>query len=103
MGGLGAGLQARARARRSFAFSRTLLRRRRCRDDAAAAAARQSSAPPTHTLTSSPSKHRSLPSFAFAFFTFCNLAPRGATHHAWYRAKFDDYPPSRKAVIPFVW
>lgn len=40
---------------------------------------------------------------AFAFFTFANTAPRAHHHHLWYRAKFDDYPPRRRAVIPFVW
>jgi hypothetical protein len=40
---------------------------------------------------------------AFAFFTFCNLAPRGAQHHAWYRAKFANYPAGRAAVVPFIW
>ncbi len=46
----------------------------------------------------------SLPAAAFAAFTFCNIAPRGAQHHAWYRKKFaDEYPRERKAVIPFLW
>ena len=40
---------------------------------------------------------------AFAVFTFCNTAPRAHTHHEWYRQKFDDYPPERKAVIPWLW
>eukprot|EP00798_Chlamydomonas_sp_ICE-L_P020362 gene20361-27127_t len=41
---------------------------------------------------------------AFAFFTFCNLAPRGFSHHKWYQEKFkDEYPAGRKAVIPFLW
>jgi len=45
----------------------------------------------------------SIVGFAFAIFTFSNIAPRGAAHHRWYHAKFEDYPKSRKAVIPFVW
>jgi protein-S-isoprenylcysteine O-methyltransferase Ste14 len=45
----------------------------------------------------------SLAGAAFAFFTFANLAPRAASHHAWYRRTFPDYPPQRKALIPFVW
>ena len=46
----------------------------------------------------------SLPAAAFALFTLCNVGPRGAQHHAWYRAKFGAlYPRRRKAVIPFVW
>jgi len=41
---------------------------------------------------------------AFAFFTFCNTAPRGHAHHKWYLQKFgDEYPKERKAVIPFIW
>mmetsp|Transcript_34298 Transcript_34298/g.90207 ORF Transcript_34298/g.90207 Transcript_34298/m.90207 type:complete len:87 (+) Transcript_34298:689-949(+) len=40
---------------------------------------------------------------AFAFFTFANLAPRARHHHDWYRAKFDNYPQYRRALIPFVW
>lgn len=41
-------------------------------------------------------------SFAFAFFTAANLVPRALSHHAWYAHKFEDYPPNRKAVIPFI-
>lgn len=40
---------------------------------------------------------------AFAVFTFANIGPRGAQHHQWLRAKFDDYPRTRRAVIPFLW
>ena len=40
---------------------------------------------------------------AFAVYTFANLAPRGIDHHAWYRKRFPDYPPERRALIPFVW
>eukprot|EP00775_Hariotina_reticulata_P009380 gene9380-9544_t len=40
----------------------------------------------------------------FAFFTFCNLAPRGVRHHWWYKATFKNaYPATRRAVIPFIW
>lgn len=39
---------------------------------------------------------------AFAFFTFCNLFPRALAHHRWYLEKFEDYPASRKAVIPWL-
>lgn len=46
----------------------------------------------------------SLPAAAFALFTFCNLAPRGHHHHRWYREKFrEEYPPGRRAIVPFVW
>ncbi len=39
----------------------------------------------------------------FAFFTFCNLAPRAVSHLQWYRQQFDDYPESRKALVPGIW
>ena len=45
----------------------------------------------------------SLPAAAFAFFTFCNLAPRAREHHRWYKAKFEDYPAHRRAVLPGLW
>jgi len=38
----------------------------------------------------------------FALWTVANLLPRALAHHRWYRARFPDYPPERKAVIPFV-
>ncbi|MBN1273736.1 MAG: 3-oxo-5-alpha-steroid 4-dehydrogenase [Candidatus Aminicenantes bacterium] len=44
----------------------------------------------------------SLPGLAFAVFTAANLIPRGRSHHLWYRSLFPDYPPERKAVIPYV-
>jgi hypothetical protein len=44
----------------------------------------------------------SIPAFAFAFYTFSNIGPRGYQHHLWYQGKFDEYPKDRKAVIPFV-
>lgn len=40
--------------------------------------------------------------FSFALWTWANLLPRALAHHRWYHEKFDDYPKSRKAVIPFV-
>lgn len=46
---------------------------------------------------------RTLGAAAFAFFTFANTAPRAHHHHEWYRAKFEDYPASRRALIPWVW
>jgi hypothetical protein len=39
----------------------------------------------------------------FAFFTFCNLAPRAVSHLQWYRQQFGDYPGTRKAIIPGLW
>lgn len=44
----------------------------------------------------------SWPGLAFAFYTLANLGPRAITHHAWYRSRFPDYPPSRRALIPFL-
>jgi len=44
----------------------------------------------------------SLPGLAFFIFTFANLVPRGVSSHRWYKARFPDYPPRRKAVIPFI-
>jgi 3-oxo-5-alpha-steroid 4-dehydrogenase 1 len=38
----------------------------------------------------------------FAVFTAANLVPRAWTNRRWYRERFDDYPPERKAIIPFV-
>ncbi|EGD77467.1 hypothetical protein PTSG_08562 [Salpingoeca rosetta] len=45
----------------------------------------------------------SFPALCFAAFTFSNTAPRGYQHHQWYLSKFEDYPKSRRAVIPFIW
>lgn len=44
----------------------------------------------------------SLSALAFFLFTFANLVPRALAHHRWYRAQFPDYPPERKALIPFL-
>lgn len=44
----------------------------------------------------------SLAGLAFAVFTFANLAPRAWANHQWYRERFDDYPPERRSLIPFV-
>ena len=42
-------------------------------------------------------------SWAFSLYTASNLIPRAEAHHAWYLENFKDYPPKRKAVIPFFW
>ena len=39
---------------------------------------------------------------AFAAFTVLNLAPRAASHHDWYKKKFENYPKKRKAYIPLL-
>ncbi len=44
----------------------------------------------------------SLSGLAFAVYTVANLAPRAVAHHRWYRNTFPDYPPARKALIPFL-
>ncbi|XP_003787557.1 3-oxo-5-alpha-steroid 4-dehydrogenase 2 [Otolemur garnettii] len=44
----------------------------------------------------------SLPALAFAFFTFCFLGLRAFHHHRYYLKMFEDYPKSRKALIPFI-
>jgi len=40
--------------------------------------------------------------FAFAIYTAANLVPRAIQNHAWYLERFDDYPPERKKLIPFL-
>jgi len=45
----------------------------------------------------------SLAGLAFALFTFCNLAPRAASNHRWYRQRFADYPAKRKVLVPGVY
>ena len=42
----------------------------------------------------------SLAGLAFFAYTAANLVPRALSHHEWYRARFEDYPSDRKAVIP---
>ncbi|GAA5201170.1 3-oxo-5-alpha-steroid 4-dehydrogenase [Rugosimonospora acidiphila] len=43
-----------------------------------------------------------LPGVAFAVYTAANLVPRALDHHDWYRQRFVDYPPTRRALIPYV-
>lgn len=44
----------------------------------------------------------SLPAFSFLCWTCTNLIPRAWQHHRWYREHFNDYPKSRKAIIPEI-
>ncbi|XP_006168595.1 3-oxo-5-alpha-steroid 4-dehydrogenase 2 [Tupaia chinensis] len=44
----------------------------------------------------------SLPALAFAFFSLCFLGLRAFHHHRFYLKMFEDYPKSRKALIPFI-
>lgn len=39
---------------------------------------------------------------AFFVYAAANLGPRALSNHRWYRERFDDYPPDRKALIPGV-
>jgi len=43
-----------------------------------------------------------LGALAFFVWTFANLAPRAFRTHRWYRSEFPDYPPERKALLPFI-
>ncbi|XP_072267977.1 3-oxo-5-alpha-steroid 4-dehydrogenase 1 [Pyxicephalus adspersus] len=45
----------------------------------------------------------SLPGAAFAIFTLLVLSSRAQQHHQWYVEKFDNYPKSRKILVPFVY
>lgn len=45
----------------------------------------------------------SLAGLSFAVFSAANLLPRAVANHNWYQEQFPDYPPRRRAVIPFVW
>lgn len=44
----------------------------------------------------------SLAGLAFALYTIANLAPRAMANHRWYHEHFADYPPARRALIPYV-
>ena len=43
-----------------------------------------------------------LPATSFFIWTVANLIPRALSHHKWYKKQFENYPPERKAVLPFV-
>jgi 3-oxo-5-alpha-steroid 4-dehydrogenase 1 len=44
----------------------------------------------------------SLPGLAFLVWTASNLVPRAVAHHLWYKERFPEYPPERRALVPFV-
>jgi len=44
----------------------------------------------------------SVAGLGFFGWTAANLIPRARSHHRWYRQHFPDYPPHRKAIIPFL-
>lgn len=41
-----------------------------------------------------------LPALAFFIWSAANLVPRALAHHKWYKNKFENYPPERKAILP---
>jgi 3-oxo-5-alpha-steroid 4-dehydrogenase 1 len=43
-----------------------------------------------------------LAALSFAVWTAANLIPRAIAHHAWYRRRFAEYPPERRAVVPYL-
>lgn len=43
-----------------------------------------------------------LPAVSFLIWTIANLLPRAISHHSWYKGHFADYPPKRKALIPYL-
>lgn len=43
----------------------------------------------------------SWPGLVFALWTVFNLLPRARSHHLWYKKTFIDYPPGRRALIPW--
>jgi 3-oxo-5-alpha-steroid 4-dehydrogenase 1 len=40
---------------------------------------------------------------SFAAWTIANLAPRARSNQHWYRQTFPDYPPGRRALVPYIW
>ncbi len=44
----------------------------------------------------------SLPALSFLVWTVANLVPRALSYHHWYQRTFPDYPPYRKAIIPYI-
>lgn len=44
----------------------------------------------------------SKPGLAAATLSFALLLPRAVSHHMWYRRTFPNYPPNRRAILPFV-
>ena len=44
----------------------------------------------------------SLPGLAFAIWTLANLVPRALWRHQWYLRTFENYPKSRRALVPWL-
>ncbi len=40
--------------------------------------------------------------FGHGRLTAATLVPRALAHHEWYRERFADYPPERRALVPFL-
>lgn len=43
-----------------------------------------------------------LAAVSFCVWTIVNLFPRAIANHKWYQEHFENYPPERKAIIPFI-
>ena len=43
-----------------------------------------------------------LPTILFSWWVCANLIPRSIAHHRDYQKKFDEYPPERRAILPYV-
>lgn len=46
---------------------------------------------------------KSLDAWLLFIFVVLNLSIAASDTHRWYREKFDDYPSSRKAILPFIY
>lgn len=44
----------------------------------------------------------SLAGWVFAIWTMANLVPRALAHHRWYKETFEEYPPGRRALFPYL-
>jgi 3-oxo-5-alpha-steroid 4-dehydrogenase 1 len=44
-----------------------------------------------------------LPAVTFMVWTFANLVPRAKNHHDWYKVRFENYPPGRKIIFPYLY
>ncbi|KAH9117881.1 hypothetical protein LEN26_012386 [Aphanomyces euteiches] len=44
-----------------------------------------------------------LTAVTFMVWTWANLVPRAASHHAWYEKEFKDYPRNRRIILPWIY
>ena len=42
-------------------------------------------------------------SLAFLIWSLANLIPRARDHHSWYKKTFQEYPPERKIIFPYLY